>query len=114
LMQEETKYARIWRTVAAIPPGKVAAYGLVADLAGLPGRARYVSRALKAAPDDLALPWHRVLRADGRIAFEAGSEAAREQVLRLRGEGVEVNRNRVDISRFGWKPTLGELLEMDY
>lgn len=44
---------------------------------------------------DPALPWHRVVRADGRIAFPEGSEGRREQVERLRGEGVAVEGGRV-------------------
>ncbi|MFN6263725.1 MAG: MGMT family protein, partial [Chromatiaceae bacterium] len=31
-------YSRIWQTVQQIPAGKVASYGQIADLAGLPGR----------------------------------------------------------------------------
>ena len=43
-------YQKIWKVVTLIPEGRVASYGQVADLAGLPGRARLVSRALQAAP----------------------------------------------------------------
>jgi methylated-DNA-protein-cysteine methyltransferase-like protein len=113
-MQEEPKYTRLWRIVAAIPSGRVVAYGLVADLAGLPGRARLVSRALRAAPAELELPWQRVVRADGRIAFAPGSEAAQTQILLLRGEGVVIKGHRVEMRHFGWKPTLGELMSMPY
>jgi len=113
-MQEEPKYARLWRIVAAIPSGRVAAYGLVADLAGLPGRARLVSRALRAAPAERDLPWHRVLRADGRIAFAPGSQAARTQIMSLRDEGVVIKGHRVDMRRFGWRPTLGDLMSLPY
>jgi methylated-DNA-protein-cysteine methyltransferase related protein len=46
--------------------------------------------------DDPSLPWHRVLRSDGRIAFPIGSEGFAEQSARLRREGVEVSeRGRV-------------------
>ncbi|MBJ7517712.1 MAG: MGMT family protein, partial [Stenotrophomonas sp.] len=41
------------------------------------------------------LPWHRVLRADGRIAMPEGSRGWREQSQRLRAEGVVVERGRV-------------------
>lgn len=78
----------------AIPRGKVAGYGEVARRAGLPGRARWVARLL-AASDDPDLPWHRVVRSDGRIAFPAGSDASQEQARRLRGEGVAVVEGRV-------------------
>ncbi|WP_132999614.1 MGMT family protein [Luteimonas arsenica] len=90
--------ARILAAVRAIPRGEVAGYGEVARRAGLPGRARWVARLL-AASDDPRMPWHRVLRSDGRIAFPPESEAWREQAARLRAEGVEVVEGRVHVAR---------------
>ena len=60
----------------------------VARRAGLPGRARLVARVLSENTDP-KLPWHRVLRSDGRIAFPEGSKGFREQSQRLRAEGVD-------------------------
>lgn len=88
----------ILAAVRAIAPGEVAGYGQVAQRAGLPGRARLVARVLASA-DDAALPWHRVLRSDGRIAFSRGSDPWQEQVRRLRAEGVKVDDGRVRMSR---------------
>ena len=85
---------RILAAVKAIAPGEVAGYGEVARRAGLPGRARLVARILSAG-DVPGLPWHRVLRSDGRIAFPPGSEGFDEQVQRLRAEGVDVANGRV-------------------
>lgn len=86
--------ARILAAVRAIPCGKVAGYGVIARRAGLPGRARLVARIL-AGNDDPELPWHRVLRSDGRIAFPPDSPARAEQIRRLRAEGVVVANGRV-------------------
>jgi methylated-DNA-protein-cysteine methyltransferase-like protein len=80
--------------IRAIPKGQVAGYGEVARRAGLPGRARLVARLLS-QNEDRKLPWHRVLRSDGRIAFPEGSDAWREQSARLRSEGVIVENGRV-------------------
>jgi methylated-DNA-protein-cysteine methyltransferase-like protein len=85
---------RILAAVRAIPRGEVAGYGEVARRAGVPGRARWVARLL-ATSDDAGLPWHRVLRSDGRIAFPRGSETGAEQARRLRAEGVMVVDGRV-------------------
>ena len=85
---------RILDAIRAIPKGQVAGYGEVARRAGLPGRARLVARLLS-QNEDRKLPWHRVLRSDGRIAFPEGSEGWREQSARLRGEGVVVENGRV-------------------
>ncbi len=87
---------RILAAVRAIPRGQVASYGEVARRAGLPRRARLAARVL-AGNTDPALPWHRVLRADGRIAFPEGSEGFREQAQRLRADGVVVVNGRVRI-----------------
>lgn len=85
---------RILAAIRAIPKGQVAGYGEVARRAGLPGRARLVARLLS-QNEDRTLPWHRVLRSDGRIAFPEGSEGWREQSARLRSEGVTVVNGRV-------------------
>lgn len=72
----------------------MAGYGEIAERAGLPRRARLVARVLS-HNDDAGLPWHRVVRADGRIAFEPGTPAYLEQCERLRAEGVAVDSGRV-------------------
>ncbi|KFN49242.1 MGMT family protein [Arenimonas composti] len=99
--------AAILAAVRAVPAGAVAGYGEIARRAGLPGRARLVARIL-AEGGDPGLPWHRVLRSDGRIAFPPGSEGYDEQVQRLRAEGVAVEAGRVRGQRAA--ATLDELL----
>src|SRR6476646_8569036 len=89
---------RILAAVRAIPRGQVAGYGEIARRAGLPGRARLAARVLS-GNTDRTLPWHRVLRSDGRIAFPDGSPGFREQSRRLRAEGVEVVNGRVRMQR---------------
>ncbi|MBT2745195.1 MULTISPECIES: MGMT family protein [unclassified Lysobacter] len=93
-MDSETAAKLIRAAIRAIPKGEVAGYGEVARRAGLPGRARLVARLLS-ENDDAKLPWHRVLRSDGRIAFPEGSKGYREQSQRLRAEGVRVENGRV-------------------
>lgn len=97
----KSEYRRIFQAVAAIPPGRVASYGQIAARAGLPGRARMVGKALGEGSEGMALPWFRVLRADGRIALPPGSRGFREQVERLRAEGVPVRNGRVRMQDFG-------------
>lgn len=107
------KAQKIWLTVLTIPKGKVASYGQVADLAGLPGRARYVGRAMAYAPKNMKVPWYRVLRSNGHLAFDSGSAHADKQKSLLQNEGVAVLNNRVNLSTHGWKPELGELLMLE-
>lgn len=98
--------AAIRAVIRAIPRGRVASYGEIATRSGLPRRARLVGRVLREAGADAGLPWHRVLRADGRLAFAPGSTTFREQQRLLAAEGVRVERGRVDITRFGWQRDL--------
>ncbi len=85
----------IWDVVAAIPRGEVWSYGAVARAAGLPGRARQAGFALRIAPQAMNLPWHRVIGAGGRIVFPSASAEYREQVKRLRADGITVRDGRV-------------------
>ena len=87
---------RILAAIRAVPRGSVAGYGHIAQRAGLPGRARMVARVL-GQNEDPALPWHRILRSDGRIAFPPGSPGFQEQARRLREEGVELRNGRARI-----------------
>src|SRR5882757_11397388 len=85
----------IWNVIARIPRGQVSSYGDVARAAGLPGRARLAGKALRLMPEDLNLPWHRVMGAGGRIVFPQSSRHFREQARLLRSEGVPVKDGRV-------------------
>ena len=80
--------------IRAVPKGEVAGYGEIARRAGLPGRARMVARLLSNNQDS-ELPWHRILRSDGSIAFPKESAHYAEQVQRLRAEGVVVVNGKV-------------------
>jgi methylated-DNA-protein-cysteine methyltransferase-like protein len=109
-MQGNSHYERIWRTAMHIPLGKVSSYGQVADLAGLPGRARLVGKSLAYVPNNMDVPWYRILRSSGQIAFPTGSEQAQRQKDLLQDEGVVVLNNRVRMKNFGWQPDLTEML----
>ncbi len=107
--------SRIWNTLERVPYGRVVSYGQLADLAGLPGRARLAARALRLAPPERQLPWYRVIGASGKISIPKDSPGYREQMLRLRSEGVEVNNGRISLSLYQWQPDLAELLwQLDY
>ena len=93
-MSELSAAERILAAIRAVPTGQVAGYGVIAQRAGLPGRARLVARLL-AENSDPDLPWHRILRSDGRIALPKDSPGYHEQSQRLRAEGVDVREGRV-------------------
>ncbi len=101
---EPSREQRIWQVVSAIPAGKVVSYGQVAAMAGLGRQARFVGRALGMLPSNHGLPWFRVIRSNGQIAFPEGSEPFRRQVELLTKDGVEVANGRVSMARFRWEP----------
>ena len=98
-MTESTR--RIMEQIRAVPKGRVSCYRDIALKAGLPNGARQTVRVLHSLSEKHHLPWHRIIRADGSIALEAG--AGKElQIQLLRAEGVEVSSlGRVDMGRFG-------------
>lgn len=99
------QYDAILAIVQSIPPGKVATYGQIADLAGLPGRARLVGTTLKKLPEDSGVPWHRVVNAGGRISWRGDGDSVTEQALLLTDEGVTIDaRGRIRLSAFQWCP----------
>ncbi len=100
--------AQILATVEKIPSGRVATYGQIAFLAGLPGHARQVGFALRGLPEGSAVPWHRVLNAQGEISSRDDPAWEGFQRHLLEAEGVPFGehggRARVDLDRFGWDP----------
>ncbi len=96
----EGLYERIYAAVRRIPEGRVATYGQIAAMVGIPRGARQVGYAMAALgrgrprPE---IPWHRVVNAKGE------SSIGGEQVSRLEAEGVVFGTNaRIDLARFGW------------
>ncbi len=101
---------RIWDTISDVPRGKVASYGQIAEVAGIPRGARQVGYALRQLPRGSKVPWHRIIQASGRIAFDSDTPQFREQKKRLQQEDVPVIRGRIDLQRYRWQPDLDELL----
>lgn len=105
---------RIWQTVQAIPKGNVATYGQIADLAGLPKRARLVGKVLGQVPENgfrgLPVPWYRVINSQGKISLPKGSDGFERQVQLLQDEQVVVIGGRIKLKQFLWQPDLHELL----
>lgn len=96
--------------VEGIPRGHVLTYGEVARLAGMSRAARRVSQAMRRAPRSMALPWHRVVNAQGRISFPADSPGYRRQKERLEDEGVVFVGGAIDLDTFGYQGALDQLI----
>jgi methylated-DNA-protein-cysteine methyltransferase related protein len=92
---DEETVERVRAVVADIPAGRVLSYGDVAARAGLTS-ARLVGRIM--AEDSSDLPWHRVLRSNGTVS----PHIAREQLARLRADGVPAVDGRVSMRTYRW------------
>ena len=98
-----TAYDRIYAVIRRIPRGRVATYGQIAELAGLPGHARQVGYALHALRSSTALPWQRVVNASGAISLRPLTGGITQRML-LEKEGVRFDqRGRISLPEFGWR-----------
>lgn len=93
---------RVYALVRQVPAGWVTTYGDLAGLLGSRRVARQVGYALAALADP-AVPWHRVINAQGRVSFKGDPLRAREQRSRLEAEGVVFDAGeRVDLAAVRW------------
>ena len=87
--------------IRSIPPGKVASYAGIAELAGIPHGALQVARILHTCSEKYGLPWWRVVRASGEIALPGAGGL--EQKKLLLNEGVVFKSSRVvDLRQSGY------------
>lgn len=101
-------YTAIRAVIRTIPRGRVATYGQIAELAGVPRGARIAAAALKVTRPNVGLPWQRVIGkrgpTTGKIAIRDPIGAAVQREL-LEREGVEVgDRGVIDLKRYRWQP----------
>lgn len=94
-MDSTDSAGQVYQVISQIPRGRLCSYGVVAAMAGLPGRARWVGRLLSQLPGDSLLPWFRVVSSSGRISFSEGSESYRRQLDKLVEEGSADPSGRV-------------------
>lgn len=99
-------YATIYAVVRQIPEGQVATYGQVAQLAGLPRRARLVGYALYRVTEEDDVPWQRVINAKGEISespFRNGTDYWQRSLLER--EGIVFSpAGKINLKTYGWQP----------
>jgi methylated-DNA-protein-cysteine methyltransferase related protein len=93
---DEEIHERIRDFIKAIPRGRVATYGDIADLAKAPSP-RLVGRILNEDGHDL--PWQRVLKADGTCA----PHLRETQLQMLHEEGVPNLDGKVNLREYRWE-----------
>lgn len=103
-MDNNDREIRLYTVIQGIPVGKVATYGQIASLAGLPGAARLVGKILSGLPADTSLPWHRVINAAGKISMPEDSDSFNEQKKRLTRENIILIGSQISLKQYLWKP----------
>ncbi len=91
-------YFEVYEIVKDIPRGRILTYGLISNLLEKRLSAQGVGWALRALSNDKTnkkyhsgnVPWHRVLRASGHIAFPVDSADFQRQKNKLLAEGCSV------------------------
>jgi len=101
MSKKPNKYELIWEMVKQIPKGKVAAYGDVATLSGLPGQQRLVGYALHNLPRNSGVPWQRVINSQGKISLPKNTGGYARQKKLLMKEGIIFEKDKIDMEKFG-------------
>lgn len=102
--KRELLYPLVYEIVREIPRGKVATYGQIAKLLGLPHHARHVGFALSNLAVDSTVPWYRVVNAQGKIHPRHGGQPSFQR-QRLEAEGIVFNQHdRIPLKVYQWCP----------
>lgn len=92
---------QLGRLIAQVPAGRVTTCGGLAEALGNRIAARWVGQFTLRHAHTAACPCHRVVRAGGHIGpYIEGGEKAKAR--RLAAEGVQVERDAVDLNRYGF------------
>jgi len=98
-LETNSIYQNIYKIVQLIPFGRVATYGQIAKIVGN-CTARMVGYALAATPEDIKIPWHRVINSQGKISLVALEDLQRKL---LESEGIIFdNSGRVNLNKYRW------------
>ncbi|CAM3156062.1 MULTISPECIES: MGMT family protein [Vibrio] len=95
--------SHIFTVIYRIPEGKVSTYGEIAKMAGYPGYARHVGKALGNLPEGSKLPWFRVINSKGEISLTGPDwERQREHLV---AEGIAVSSTgKISLKKYKWQP----------
>ncbi|ERS02565.1 methyltransferase [Acinetobacter sp. COS3] len=98
-------HRQILEVIALIPYGKVATYGQIAKLAGIPKHARLVGYVLKHLDKESSIPWHRVINSQGKISvMRINEKGGNIQQQLLADEGIYLLNNKINLKVFSWIP----------
>lgn len=81
---------RVWELATSIPEGRVTTYGILARAAGGGAQsARSITSILGKAPNQTAIPFHRIVYANGKVWLSSEYEKERRKLYKK--EGIEID-----------------------
>jgi deoxyribonuclease V len=81
--------------VRQVPKGRVTTYGRVAQALGDQSSSKFVWHALSPTEGAADVPWHRVVRSDGRLTGAQSNQTLEAKTVLLEEEGVSVSSGQV-------------------
>ena len=100
MKNSESTYQKIYQVVNHIPYGRIATYGQIAQLVDN-CTARMVGYALAATPEDVEIPWHRVINSQGKISLVVFEDLQRKL---LESEGIIFDKSgKVNLKKYRWQ-----------
>ncbi len=103
-MADSTFQNQVLNYLTTIPKSKVVTYGQIAEALGSPSAARAVGNALHHNPDGDKYPCYKVVNSKGELSGRFAFGGIMIQQERLESEGIEVVNNRVDLSKYQFRP----------
>ena len=97
MKQKSNLFSKIYEVVKKIPQGKVSTYGDISNYL-LIKNPKIVGWALHANKSK-EVPCHRVVNKEGKLAKSYSFGGEREQKQKLLEEGVEFNKDTVDLKK---------------
>ena len=85
----------VWNIIANIPKGKVLTYQELAIRIGHPKSFRAVASACGKNPYIPEIPWHRVVRKDGRLGGYSAKGGIKRKKYMLEKEGHKFNKDKI-------------------
>lgn len=86
----------VYNLLKLIPKGMVTTYKDIANALNMPKHCRQVGRALHNNPDPQNFPCYKVVNFKGEVSANFGFGGTKEQIKRLKADGINVYNNRVE------------------
>ncbi len=99
----KNSYQLIYDVVKKIPYGKVATYGIIAELACNRHWSRVVGYALHVNPEPCIIPCYRVVNRFGEPSKAFAFGGVNKQIELLENEGVKFINGKVDMKNYIWR-----------